>query len=44
MESDIAIALEAGCNDAISKPINRKKLMALINKYALNNCNANLTS
>jgi len=44
MESDISMALNAGCNDAISKPINRKKLMALINKYALNNCNANLTS
>jgi PAS domain S-box-containing protein len=44
MESDISIAMEAGCNDAISKPINRKKLMALINKYALNSCNANLTS
>ena len=35
MESDISIALEAGCDDALTKPINRKKLITLINKYAV---------
>ena len=37
MESDISIALEAGCDDTLTKPINRKKLISLINKYAVNN-------
>ncbi|PLX05311.1 MAG: hypothetical protein C0595_00075, partial [Marinilabiliales bacterium] len=36
LEGDKGKALEAGCNDYISKPINKEKLFELINKYFSN--------
>jgi PAS domain S-box-containing protein len=33
MENDKRKAMEAGCNDFITKPIDRKKLLALVDKY-----------
>lgn len=33
LSSDRDMAIEAGCNDYISKPINKKELSLLINKY-----------
>lgn len=34
LSGDRELAIEAGCNDYISKPINRKELQTLIKKYA----------
>ncbi len=33
LSGDRELVIEAGCNDYISKPINRKELQKLINKY-----------
>jgi len=33
LSGDKEKAIEAGCNDYISKPINKDKLLALIQKY-----------
>ena len=33
LSGDRELALEAGCNDYIAKPINRKELQTLIKKY-----------
>jgi signal transduction histidine kinase/ActR/RegA family two-component response regulator len=35
-ESDIEKALDCGCNDVISKPLNRDKLITIINEQLLN--------
>ena len=31
--NDVVKSLDAGCNDFIAKPIKRKKLLAMIDKY-----------
>lgn len=36
-EADRDLALKYGCNDFISKPIDREKLFALMSKYLINN-------
>ena len=33
LSGDREMAIEAGCNDYISKPINRKELQNLVKKY-----------
>jgi CheY-like chemotaxis protein len=39
LTNDMIKAIDAGCDDYISKPINRNLLMALINKYFNNKAN-----
>jgi CheY-like chemotaxis protein len=39
LTNDMLKAIDAGCDDYISKPINRNLLMALINKYFNNKAN-----
>jgi CheY-like chemotaxis protein len=39
LTNDMLKAIDAGCDDYISKPINRNLLMALINKYFKNKTN-----